>query len=111
MSILPDGFAALEPFADSWAITGTAARAHRRTCSTPDERQAFYAALSPLLVPALALLDAKAMADHDPAEQWLLKMCLSFAHIALAVETLGDDEAKHGPHREQMIITRAAADA
>lgn len=111
MNMLPAGFEALEPFVASWAVDGSAARAHRRTCSTTEERQAFYDAFSPLILPALALLDGKALTAHDDAEQRLMQMSLAFAHIALAVEALGDDEAKHAPHREQMHIIRTPAGA
>ena len=111
MSLLPPGFEAVQDFVADWAIDGSAARARRRTCSLPEERQAFYNAMAPLLPSALAHLDRKPFADHDPGERDLMNLCLSAAHIALAVEALGDDEAKHAPHREQMVITRAPADA
>lgn len=111
MSALPPGFEALEDYVADWAIEGSAARAHRRTCSTPEERRRFYDAMAPQLAPALAHLDRKPLADHDLQERTLMNLCLSAAHIALAVEALGEDEARHAPHREQMIITRAPADA
>lgn len=111
MTLLPNGFATLEPFAATWAIDGSAARAAQRGHASAEDRSAFHAAMSPLILPALALLDAKPLADHDTAEQRLMQMCLAFAHIALAVETQGEDEAKHTPQRDEMIITRTPADA
>ena len=42
MSMLPTGFEALDPFVADWAIEGAAARAARRTRSTPQERQGFF---------------------------------------------------------------------
>jgi hypothetical protein len=111
MSALPAGFAALEPYLSGWALESSAARAARRGDSTPAERQAFYDAIVPLLPAALDLLDAKPFAAHDAAEQNLMNLCLAAAHVALAVEALGEDEAKHAVHRAAMAITRTPADA
>ncbi|MCB2076655.1 MAG: hypothetical protein KDE55_03045 [Novosphingobium sp.] len=108
---LPAGFESLEPFADRFAIEGTAARAQLRSDTTPEERQAFYDAASDLVGPALDMLDEKPLGDLDAAERRLLAMCLSFAHIALAVEIQGPDEARHAQMRAHMRITRSPADA
>jgi hypothetical protein len=110
MSLLPDGFAALEPFIEGWALGSSAKRAARRNHSTAEERQAFYDAGAPLLTPALDLLDRKAFADYSAAEQRLIDLCLMLAHVAMAVEALGSDEAVHAPARAAMVITRAPAD-
>lgn len=110
MTLLPTGFEALQPFVAAWAIDGSVARARRRTGSTPQERQSFYDAMAPLLPAALARLDETPLDAHDESERTLMNLCLTAAHIALAVEALGEDEAKHAQHREQMHITRATAD-
>ncbi|RJF91592.1 hypothetical protein [Sphingomonas cavernae] len=110
MTRLPTGFEVLEPFVENWALEGSANRANRRSTSTEAERSAFFEAGKPLLVPALALLDAKPLAEYDAGEQRLMNLCLSLAHIAQAVEVQGSDEASHTPHREAMRITRAPAD-
>jgi hypothetical protein len=110
MSALPAGFEVLEPFVAQWAVPGTANRSLARANSTPEQRQAFYDTMYPQADIALALLDSKPLASHDEAEQRLMNLCLSLAHVAMAVEAQGDDEARHTPHREQMIITRAVAD-
>ncbi len=110
MSLLPPGFAALEPFVDRWAITGTANRAALRGSTTDAERQAFFAAGQPVLAAALDHLDTKPLAALDDAEQRLMNLTLSLAHVSLAVEMQGDDESKHRPNREAMRITQAPAD-
>jgi hypothetical protein len=110
MSALPTGFERLAPFVKGWALPTSAARAARRGESTPEERQAFYATIAPQLAAALDLLDAKPLAQHDEAERNLMTLCLAAAHVALAVEALGEDEARHTPHRNEMIITRTPAD-
>lgn len=108
---LPDGFAALEPFVAQWAIADAAGRDAMRGDSTPEARQAFYEAMNPLLAAALDRLDATPLAQHDPAEQRLMQLALSYAHVALAIEVQGPDEAKHTANRRQLHITRAPADS
>jgi hypothetical protein len=109
--LLPEGFEALEPFAGRWSVTGTAARAARRGASSAEEREAFYTTAKDLLVPALAYLDAKPLAEFSPEENRLMDMMLSLAHVALAVEALGDDEPRHANMRQYMHITRSPAGA
>jgi len=107
---LPPGFDALETFAGQWAVAGTAGRADARNESTPEERQAFYDAASPLLGPALELLDSKPVGEHDAAESRLMNMMLSLAHVALAVETQREAETTHVLSRRAMTITQSSAD-
>ena len=109
MTALPEGFAALEPFVDGWAVAGSAARAARRGASTAEERAAFYATAKDLLAPALDYLDGKALADFTAREQRLMDMMLTLAHVALAVEGMGDDEPRHAAMRVHMRLTRTPA--
>ena len=108
-ALLPDGFAALEPFVARWAVSGTAARAARRGESSAEEREAFYGAAKDMLLPALAYLDGKNLAEFDAADNRLMDMMLSLAHVALAVEGLGNDEPRHAEMRRHMRITRSPA--
>jgi hypothetical protein len=110
MSSLPADFVALEPFVSRFAVAGTAQRAALRSDTTPGERQAFYDAAKDWVAPALDLLDQKKFADFDATEQNLMNLALSFAHIAIAVEIQGPDEAKHAKMREHMKIVRSTAD-
>ena len=109
---LPEGFAALEPFAAKWAAPTTAERAALRGDSSPDEREAFFAAASPLLEAALDHLDARELRALLPADQRLMNLMLSLAHVSHAVETHGaKGEAQHARWRSRMTITRSTADA
>lgn len=110
MSLLPPGYAELEPFVAAWSLPTTAERAARRGESTPEERQAFYDAMSPIAAKALAELDAKPLEALDDAEKRLLNMLLAFGHASLAVEIQGDAEEQHTRWRNRMVITRAPAD-
>lgn len=107
---LPSGFEALEPFAEAWAIEGSAQRMQRRLDSTEDERNAFFAATKPLVMPALEYLDRKPLHEHDAQERRLMNLLLSFCHISLAVEMQGDAEAQHAEAARHLTITRSTAD-
>lgn len=108
---LPAGFESLEPFVERFAISGTANRAQLRSDLGSAERTAFYEAAKDLIAPALDLLDKKPVDALDDSEQRLMDLCLSFAHVALAVEIQGPDEERHASMREYMRITRSPADA
>ena len=108
---LPIGFASLEPFAARFAIHGTANRAQLRSDTTSEERQAFFDAAKDLIAPALDFLDTKQLSEFTEQEQRLMNLTLAFAHIAIAVEIQGPDEARHATLRAHMKIVRSTADA
>jgi len=107
---LPPGFEALEPFAESWALSGAANRARKRHASSEAERAAFYAAAARLLPEALAYLDPKPLEKLDAKEKRLMNLMLSLCHVSLAVEVQGDAEAKHAEFRQYLTITKAPSD-
>jgi hypothetical protein len=109
-SLLPNGFEALEPFAEYWAVAPAVIRAERRTESTDEQRAAFFAVAKDTIPPALAYLDKKPLDQHDAKEQRLMNLLLSFAHVACAVEIQRDDEATHAQFRRYLVTTRATAD-
>lgn len=110
MSLLPEGYEALEPFAADWSLPTAAERAAKRGDATPEQRKAFYDAALPLAGAALAALDAKPLEALSEKEQRLLNLLLTFAHVSLAVEIQGEAEALHAFWRSRMQITRAPAD-
>lgn len=107
---LPRGFEALNSYVADWAIEGADNRHRRRIHSSKAEREAFFEAVKEVLPAALEHLDSKPLAAHDTAEKRLLNLLLTFAHVALAVEVQGDDEAKHAIGAGRITITRAMAD-
>jgi hypothetical protein len=109
-TLLPADFATLEPFVERWALPTTAERAARRSGSTSEEREAFFAAGSPLLDAALDHLDGLPLGAFPVQEQRLMDLMLSLAHVALAVEIQGPDETRSAPWRDRMRIGRSAAD-
>lgn len=108
---LPQGFAALEPFVAQWAVEDTAQRCEMRGSSTQEEREAFFAAATPLLDAALEYLDGQPLHSLAGADARLMKLMLALAHVALAVEIQGMDEEKGTPWRKRMKVTRSSADA
>jgi hypothetical protein len=108
--LLPAGFEALEPFVSYWAVAGSANRERLRGESTEQQRQAFYQACKDLLAPGLAALDRKPLDQLDAAEQRLMNLLLSFAHVSIAVEIQRDAEAAHAENRRFLRITRTSAD-
>lgn len=110
-TLLPDGFAALEPFVTRWALPGSMARAALRGGSTAEERAAFYDAAEGDLVRALDYLDGKGLSGFDAADERLMNLMLSLGHVALAVEQQKDAEEAHAGFRSHMHITRTPAGA
>jgi hypothetical protein len=109
-SLLPAGFEALAPFVEFWAADTAAGRAHCRQVSDEAGRAAFYNAASELVPKALALLDEKPLDQFDESEQRLMRLVLSFAHVAMAVELQREEEPNHARNRPYLRITRAPAD-
>lgn len=107
---LPEGFAALSPFVETWCADSAAGRAECRQRSDEASRQAFYAAAGPLVPGALDYLDGKPLVDLDAADQRLMNLVLSFAHLAMAVELHKEEEPRHARDRHHLRITRAPAD-
>jgi hypothetical protein len=110
-AVLPPGFASLEPFAQVWAVYGTAQRAALRLNRSEAERETFFAAMAPELAGALTYLDRKPLAQLDDRERRLMDLLLSFCHVAMAVEIQGDAESAHATLRQHMKIGNTSADA
>jgi hypothetical protein len=107
---LPEGFGDLAPFVPLWSLAGSDARKRRRIASTEHERQAFYAAAAPRLADALAHLDRLPLGDLAGADRNLMNLVLSLAHVSLAVEKQGSNEARHAVNHAFFTITRSTED-
>ncbi len=107
---LPQGFEALEPFVEFWGGDTMADRARARDESDAASRQAFYDVAKPLVPQALEHLDQKSLDSLDEAEQRLLKVALSFGHVAMAVELQREEEPNHARWRHFMRITTSPTD-
>jgi hypothetical protein len=109
--LLPEDFGGLEEFAPHWSGASAGVRAHLRDSATPETALAFYKAVQPELASALTFLDRKPLAEHDDRERQLMRLLLSYAHVAMAIEVQGNDEPAHSQLRPYMRLTRAPADA
>ena len=88
MSMLPDQFSDLEPFARTWCLRDEPDRYTTRLASTMDELQAFYDAFFPRLEEALTYLDdyeMEAIPDDEQAQN-LLWLCYSLVIVSFPVE-------------------------
>jgi hypothetical protein len=110
MLLLPDGFQSLEQFTAGWSIAGSDARKRRRIASTEEERIAFYNCASGELARAMSYLDQFPIEHFDERQQNLLNLFLSLAHVALAVEKQGANEAQHAVSHAHFTITRGTED-
>jgi hypothetical protein len=108
VSLLPKDFETLNPYVAKWAVDGTANRAALRGDSSHVERQSFYDAAAPLLTAALDHLDATPLNALDAAQQRLMALMLSLAHVSLAIEVQGLGEEKHRITRDEMIMSRSS---
>ena len=101
----------MESLVPLWAIEGSAARAAKRDSSSANERQELFTALHPRLSEALEYLDQIGLPSFTNADQNLMNLLLSYAHVSLAVEVQGEDEAKLAIWRPKMQLTRTPAGA
>lgn len=83
---LPPAFVALEPFVAGWAHATNAARLEKRMTSSMAEIEAFYAAMLPLLEPALQHLDRFQLGALPASEDTLYRLVLAAGEAAVAVE-------------------------
>lgn len=111
MSVLPELFNDLEALVPIWSISSSKARAAKRDSSTSEQRQALFSAMSTRLQEALEYLDKKSLQDFNDADQHLMNLLLSYAHVSLAVEVQGDDEEKLARWRPRMQLTCTPAGA
>lgn len=109
-AVLPAGFETLIPFVKFWAVDSAAERAHCRDISDEADRTDFYTTTNAVIAEALSYLDTKPLDQFDESEQRLMKLVLSFAHVAMAVELQREKESEHAKNRRFMRITKAPAD-
>jgi hypothetical protein len=83
---LPPDFADLEHFVPAWVLPDALARMAKRLSSQMDEIKAFYAAMLPRGEAALAYLRGYELGAMPPEAENLLKLMLSLAEVAPAVE-------------------------
>jgi hypothetical protein len=92
VTMLPEQFAELEPFAEQWCLATEPERWDARVSSSMEEMQAFYDAIFPHVTEAIAYCD-KFPLDQMPDDAVnLLRLVYSFIVVSFAVELW------HQPH-------------
>lgn len=110
--VLPQDFAALEPFVGEFVASSAVQRSALRETTAFERQTQFFDAAVPLVDAALDHLDAHDLRALPAAEQTLLDLLLALPHIAQSVEVHGaGPEAALSPWRARMQIQRASADA
>lgn len=109
-SSLPSGFEALEPFVTDWALADAVARMAKRQASAMAEIRGFYDAMLPLGEPALVYLRQFQLGALPPEAEVLLKLMLSLAEIAPAVEWYDDPRVYDGFPIERIRYRRLIPD-
>lgn len=97
MSInLPQGFEALAPLVEDWALPTQNARQTKRRISSTAALQGFYDTMVPLLPKILAHVDEFPMGELPPDSQRLLYLALALAEVAPHIELYrGDPNVPH----------------
>jgi hypothetical protein len=108
---LPSGFEALEPFVADWALADAVARMTKRQTSDMAEIRGFYDAMLPMGEQALSHLRQFELGELPDDAERLLKLMLSLAEVAPAVEWYGDPRVYDGFPIERIRYRRLIHDA
>jgi hypothetical protein len=84
--LLPQGFESAERYLRGWVLPDSAARSMKRQTSTMEEIRAFYDTMLPIAGAAADYLREYNLGSLPPEGERLLKLMLSLAEIAPAVE-------------------------
>jgi len=86
MTLLPNEFSELEPFAATWCLPTEAERYAQRLASTMDEMQTFYDAFFPRAEAAIAYCDKFPLDEMPEDAERLLQLIYSLIMVSFPVE-------------------------
>ncbi|MFI5717546.1 hypothetical protein [Nocardia sp. NPDC051750] len=86
MTLLPEQFADLEPFAAQWCLATEGERYSTRMASSMDDMQRFYDAVTPRAEAAMTYLDHIGLDDMPEDALNLLHMLYSMIMVSFPVE-------------------------
>jgi hypothetical protein len=86
MSLLPEAFADLEPYAEKWSLATEGERYATRLASSMDEMQTFYDAGIARLEDALSYLDQYPLDALPEDATRLLWLCYSIVQVSFPIE-------------------------
>ena len=94
--VLPLGFEHLESHVSEWVLADTRARIEKRRTSSMEQIREFYDAMLPLAERALDYLRDFSLGALPPEGERLLKLMLSLAEIAPAIEWYNSPDVYDG---------------
>jgi hypothetical protein len=103
---LPAGFERLEKYCGKWDHNTTQARWNERASSSMSEIRQFYDEAVPLAAEALTYLESKAMDCLSEEDASLMKLLLSLASCAMAVELHKVPRAPYSPFPHGIRVLR-----
>jgi hypothetical protein len=89
MTLLPEEFADLEPFAAEWALESEPERWAKRHASSIEEMRALYDAVFPRVEAVCAHLDGFTLGELPEQQRNLLHLVQSFVLVTFPVEVWG----------------------
>ena len=89
-SLLPPGFADLEPLVAAWSLPTEEQRFAKRAASTMEEIRAFHGAMMPRIQAVLEYLDGLSLDGLPDNARRLLYLALSLAEIAPSIYFYND---------------------
>ena len=95
-ALLPDGFESLDSHVADWVLADTVARMEKRRTSSMAQLHQFYDGMLPLAEQALAYLRGFTIGALPPEGERLLKLMLSLAEVAPAIEWYNSPDVYDG---------------
>lgn len=94
--VLPEAFAALQPFVSLWALATETERNIQRHAQSMNAIRLFAQTMMAHMDALIAFVNRKPMAEFDEVDDTLLQLMLSLAEVAPAVEFYGQQEVVWG---------------
>ena len=94
--VLPEAFAALQPFVSLWALGSETERNIQRHAQPMNAIRLFADTMMAHMNELIEFVNRKPMAEFDEVDDTLLQLMLSLAEVAPAVEFYGQQEVVWG---------------
>lgn len=102
--LLPDGFAELERFVNTWALNSEQQRNHKRLASSIEEIKDFYDTMLRHMEALLNHLTRFRLQDLPQPERRLLHLALSLMEVAPAAEIYSSPDVPDAIEAHRFII-------
>ena len=104
-AMLPEDFADLEKFAETWSLPTQAERHGQRVSSAMQDLEDFYQTMLSRMDAIAEYLNQFPLEELSASSQNLLNLSLSFIEVSLAVELFHEPDDSRGlPHGRYQII-------